>query len=356
MPFDINGRVFIDIRNGYASVRIDQVDYDSESYYESGSMQFTLWATPNPYYGGTISGYRLLNFRPENDTLPDGGRLYDLGFGGHVSAPDDSYYLTVTVQEYRNGRYIISDYATFSDPFYIDNDGPGRPIYGDGYANYIEGSDSGERIYAGGGDDEVLAYAGNDRIYGGTGADSLAGGDGRDVIEGGRGRDLLSGQNGNDTLKGGSGDDNLGGNGGHDRLLGGDGRDLLYGDLGGRSAGRDTLIGGVGADTMQGDAGADRFVFLERDEIASGRGGRDKINDFSRAEGDQIDLSQVDANALRGGNQDFRFIGGASFSGRAGELRFSNEGLRGDVDGDGRVDFVIILQDVDRLYRSDLIL
>lgn len=356
MSFDIEGRVFIEVRDGYATVRIDQVDYDSDAFARSGSVQFTLWATPNPYYGGTIRGYRLLDFRPSNDTLPDGGYYSDVGFGGQVSAPDDRYYLTVTVQEYRNGRYLISDYATYSSPFHLDEDEPGRPIYGDAGNNDIEGTDAGERIYAGSGDDYVLAYAGDDRVYGGHGNDSISGGDGHDVIEGGSGRDLLSGQAGNDTLRGGLGNDNLGGNAGHDRLLGGDGRDMLFGDTGGRGAGRDTLIGGAGADTMQGDAGADRFVFLSRGEIASGSAGRDKINDFSRAEGDKIDLSQVDADATRAGNQDFSFIGSKGFTGRAGQLRFQDEGLRGDTDGDGRADFIITLTDVASLQRGDLIL
>ncbi|WP_151717614.1 calcium-binding protein [Gemmobacter serpentinus] len=359
MPFDINGRVTVNIQNGYATVTIDRVDYDSNVYDRSGSVQFTLWATTAPYHGGTIHGYRLLDYRPSNDTLRDGGYYYDVRFGDQVSAPRGNYYLTVTVQEYSNGRYLINDYTTFTNHFAIgggSTGGGGEIIRGDDYANDLDGTDASERIYGYGGNDFVLAYAGNDTVYGGRGNDSVSGGYGNDVLDGGNGRDLLSGQNGNDTLFGRNGDDNLGGNSGHDRLFGGAGNDYLYGDLGGSGRGRDTLVGGSGADVMAGGAGADRFVFQSRSEIASGSAGRDRITDFSRSEGDRIDLSKVDANENRGGNQDFTFIGTKTFSGRAGELRFAKEMLRGDTDGDGQADFIIMVEDVRSLQRGDLIL
>ena len=61
--------------------------------------------------------------------------------------------------------------------------------------------------------------------------------------------------------------------------------------------------------------------------------------------GDKIDLSQIDANSNTGANDGFTFIGGAAFSGVAGQLRSTMAGpnavVEGDVNGDGIADLVI---------------
>ena len=50
--------------------------------------------------------------------------------------------------------------------------------------------------------------------------------------------------------------------------------------------------------------------------------GRDRIHDFSRNGGDKINLSGIDANTVREGNQAFTFIGKSDFHEKAGELRY----------------------------------
>ena len=65
------------------------------------------------------------------------------------------------------------------------------------------------------------------------------------------------------------------------------------------------------------------------------------IRDFSRAQGDDIDLSGIDANAKAAGNQAFSFIGDKAFSGKAGELQYKNGIVAGDVNGDKAADFHI---------------
>lgn len=103
---------------------------------------------------------------------------------------------------------------------------------------------------------------------------------------------------------------------------------------------------------MFGGQGADRFVFLSVRETPI-RGKRDQIVDFSRAEGDVIDLASIDANPQRAGDQAFKFIKGAGFSGKVGELRFSKGVLSADLDGDRRADFSVAVVNVTNLQARD---
>ncbi|HET7708279.1 MAG TPA: calcium-binding protein [Sphingomicrobium sp.] len=146
------------------------------------------------------------------------------------------------------------------------------------------------------GDDELIGGAGNDQLYGLAGSDRL---------EGLAGNDTLYGHEGDDYLIGGEGDDYLAGQEGNDTLEGGTGNDFL-----GAGPGNDLLTGGDGAD---------RFFFAQPFEPVMNL---HTITDFSRAEGDFIDLRSIDAdgnaaNDGRRGNTDFTVMG--SSSGAAGE-------------------------------------
>jgi Ca2+-binding RTX toxin-like protein len=87
---------------------------------------------------------------------------------------------------------------------------------------------------------------------------------------------------GADTLTGDKGPDELYGLGGNDDLRGAAGNDKLHG-----GNGRDKLDGGKGDDSLTGAAGGDTFVFSG---LRDGRADRDTILDYSRAQGDRIDL------------------------------------------------------------------
>ncbi len=252
------------------------------------------------------------------------------------------------------------------------------------------------------GNDTLFGNAGNDVLLGGDGADQLEGGAGNDLMFGGAGDDLmrgdvidvvgndtLLGEEGNDWLDAGAGNDWLDGGGGNDTLYGGlgsdvlrggNGDDVMFGDvysdrsheisvnagdttttyedvlLGGN--GSDTLIGGYGADLMDGGAGAD--VFSIRNLTESTLAAPDVILNFNGAvvaaealqglasyatigaEGDRIDVSEIDAIAGTTDNDAFTFIGTAGFS-AAGQLRYQASGavtlIEGDVNGDGTADF-----------------
>lgn len=189
-------------------------------------------------------------------------------------------------------------------------------------------------------DDAISGTRFADLLVGGSGNDLVRGRGGKDWLEGGSGSDMLLGGSGKDRLDGGSGKDNLKGGGGDDRLIGG--------------AGRDRLEGGAGRDVMIGGDGDDRFVFADRFDFAS-RETPDVIRDFERG-ADHVVLAALDANTLAGGEQAFEFIGRAGFSGAAGELRFKHGILSGDVQGDGRADFFIAIEDVERMNSGDFIL
>ena len=200
--------------------------------------------------------------------------------------------------------------------------------------------------------DTLIGNSAANRIVSGGGADTIAAGDGADVIvltnnpasvHGGRGVDraivetALSGVTDDTfsnverlTVRDGAQVDLSGltdrirsvtlesladggvafvGSDGAERIVGGDGADVL--------------AGGLGADFVAGGAGADTFLFRALDEITADRP-RDHIRDFSAAEGDMIDLSQIDFDPDTPGTQHLTFIGDAEFTGAGGsdfELR-----------------------------------
>jgi D-alanyl-D-alanine carboxypeptidase len=189
---------------------------------------------------------------------------------------------------------------------------------------------------------QVLGLGGNDRIWGGSGSDKLLGGDGNDKI---------FGRTGNDQLLGGNGDDRLHGGDGNDRLDGGDGRDFLS--------------GGNGRDFLAGGAGRDIFDFDSIWETGKSDTTRDVITDFVHGQ-DTIDLSGIDANSHRRGDQHFQFIGDAAFSGKSGQLHFflldeagaSNDRtiIEGDINGDRTADFQIEISGIHPFGCGDFIL
>ncbi|MCS3457768.1 putative Zn-binding protein involved in type VI secretion [Aeromonas sp. BIGb0405] len=101
---------------------------------------------------------------------------------------------------------------------------------------------------------------------------------GHDKLYGGLGDDILFGQGGNDELSGDAG---------NDALYGGTGNDTLSGGLG-----NDILTGGLGNDILKGDAGSDAFTWLKGDTVA-GSVAKDYVLDFSKSEGDKLDLSDL---------------------------------------------------------------
>ncbi len=188
---------------------------------------------------------------------------------------------------------------------------------------------------------QVLGLGGNDRIWGGSGNDKLLGGDGDDQLWGRSGNDSIVGENGNDRLDGGAGDDLLDG-----------------------GSGRDILTGGAGRDFLTGGAGRDVFDFDSAWETGKSDITRDVITDFAHRQ-DTIDLSGIDANSHRRGDQGFHFIGDAAFSGKSGQLHFylldvagtANDRtiIEGDINGDLKADFQIEVSGLHHFVCGDFI-
>jgi serralysin len=307
------------------------------------------WYNIITYAGDDIVNVRLtdtwVNAGAGNDTVTnkfEGGNKIDLGAG--------------------NDTYVGNGFASggrFDEVF----GGAGNDTmtvftrqsdyYGDGGNDYISSSGYWNFLSGGKGNDTISYQAqDDDKFLRGWGVDlDLAAG----VARTGQGRkeqivgfenaegtsvgDGIVGSGANNKLWGLGGNDDLYGMKGNDQLFGGAGADRLYG-----GNGADKLTGGTGADYLHGGSGNDTFIFNAVNEMGRGKNA-DVIADFSR--GDKIDLSNAGS---------FTYINKADFSGTAGEIRFDNGLLQGDVDGDGRVDFVIKVTDVNSLSNSDFIL
>lgn len=242
-------------------------------------------------------------------------------------------------------------------------------IVGSAFADTIVSASNGifsYRLLGGAGNDTltsgVFSGSGTNHFEGGTGDDTLTGGYHVDVLDGGDGADTMIGNGGRDTLLGGAGDDLLRATPvsafDTSTLDGGAGNDVV------RSEGMSTLDGGAGTDTLTGGfhtefedvegyyyvlrmntltggSGADRFVREAAPSNHQDVGG-DRITDFSSAEGDKLDLSQISSSVT--------FIGSSDFTGVAGQMRYyynssGNTALVVDRDGDGIEDRSIFVLD-----------
>jgi Ca2+-binding RTX toxin-like protein len=179
-----------------------------------------------------------------------------------------------------------------NDTILIGNDSRSFTIYAGSGNDWAEGGPGDDLIYGGSGNDTLYGFGGHNTIYGGSGDDTLFVGSlgptqaGDGVLFGGTGNDILNGSWGNDRLYGGADNDHLLGNPGNDELHGGFGNDFVW--------------GGVGRDILCGDDGADMFQF---DCLYSGSNHNessiwapDRVMDFSRAQGDKIDFTELDTN------------------------------------------------------------
>lgn len=160
---------------------------------------------------------------------------------------------------------------------------------------------------------------------------------------------------GGEDISGTFGNDNLSGTRASERIFGLLGRDAVH-----AGAGDDQIWGGSSADQLWGESGADTFAFDFVRETAWRYGKFDAIMDFSTAEGDRIDLSMIDAHALKFGNQSFTFAGDGDGWAKRGQLdyTFSNGETRlfGYTDRDKDPDFYLQVEGTVAFEADDFIL
>uniref|UniRef100_UPI003D192D10 type I secretion C-terminal target domain-containing protein n=1 Tax=Aeromonas hydrophila TaxID=644 RepID=UPI003D192D10 len=201
-----------------------------------------------------------VNNLPGSDRI-DGGAGDDILFGDaiHFAGINGEGY--AAIKQYVAGKLSAGSVTDAQVHDYITD-----------HASEFDQSSSNDKA------DVLIGGDGNDILFGQGGDDFLFGGAGNDILFGGAGNDTLYGESGNDTLYGGSG---------NDTLYGGSGDDTLSGGLG-----NDILVGGLGNDILKGDGGADTFTWLQGD-TAAGSVAKDYVVDFSKAEGDKLDLSDL---------------------------------------------------------------
>ncbi|WP_018045660.1 calcium-binding protein [Methylobacterium sp. 88A] len=365
---DAGDRVIELSREGNDTVR-SSIDYTLGANVErlvltgAGDLDGTGNALSNALYGNggdnTLrgeGGNDILFGKGGNDRL-DGGTGNDTLHGG---LGDDTYFVDRVgdkiVELPGEGNDTVYASVSYSLSANVENlvlRGTGNLSgFGNDLDNAITGNDGNNRLSGGAGDDVMTGRGGNDTLLGGTGADTMRGGTGNDtyVIDNAGDRAIEQPGEGFDTIRSTvshtmeantekmvlSGTANLVANGNA-------GNNEIYGN-----AGDNTIYGGDGRDLLYGRAGADTFVFKNVTDSDVAIGGRDIVKDFDFAAGDRIDLSAIDANSGLAGDQGFQFVGTQAFSGEAGELRMKFGGgntlLQGDTNGDGAVDFAVLLQ------------
>ncbi len=231
-------------------------------------------------------------------------------------------------------------------------------LTGSAFSDTLKGNAGDNILNGGAGDDTLIATAGQDQFHGGDGIDTVS----YDGMTSGVTVDLnaFSFQFiNNNTQQWLDSIENVTGSAFADKLTGTAGANALNG-----GAGNDLLIGGLGHDTLTGGAGNDIFAFKSVDESPVGAGLRDIITDFQSGQ-DKIDLSAIDADPTRKGDQGFRFIGASNFDGKAGELHyqiFDQPGtanditvISGDLNGDKIADFEMQLTGIVKLVSGDFL-
>ncbi len=238
---------------------------------------------------------------------------------------------------YTLGANVENGIITGSSQFNLAGNGLANSLTGNGAQNTLTGLD------------------GNDRLTGGAGADTLSGGLGNDVyvlddttisgalavsrydtvVEGANGgRDAVLvnadapstsilpsytlGAEVEDGTITGIGAFSLAGNAAANRLTGNGAANRL---TGGES--NDVLNGGRGGDTLDGGTGRDSFVYTALLDSGVTIASRDTISLFEN--GDFINVSALDGNAILGGVQHFVFDTDAIAA--AGEISFTQSGV-----------------------------
>ena len=148
--------------------------------------------------------------------------------------------------------------------------------------------------------------------------------------------------------------DALSGNGAANYLFGGLGDDKIRG-----GSGADTIGGNGGRDEMWGGGAGDTFVFTSASESGTTTATRDAIMDFSRSQGDRIDLDIGSAAGTPGLSDPLEFRGQNTFT-EERQVQFVHQDgdtiVQVNLQGSSGADLAIKLEGIVNLQASDFIL
>lgn len=338
-----------------------------KSYVAVDFRTLDLW---NIYKAGgsfsnmTANGYHLQFF---DNTYID---VKGFGFVYYADRIDILDGTTTQIEYFANGvqqRFLSGINITLAhESTYFDLNNPQYIL-----TDVFSGSD---KIYGSSKNDYLKGFASDDLLNGSFGADTLDGGLGNDtfivdnvedkVIElKNQGIDVvrstvdftLAGQHIENLTLLGTKSINAIGNSLSNVLIGNSAANSING-----GSGNDLLIGGLGRDVLSGGAGADTFQFKTLADSKAGISARDQIKDYTVGV-DHIDLRGIQAIDGATSNKAFAFLGYDAFTKHAGELHAVRSSgstiIEGDVDGDAKADFQILLKDVVAgLQSSDFLL
>lgn len=294
------------------------------------------------------SGNNVIEGGAGNDTINAQGGTDTLTYANASGAVTVSLALATAQNTVGAGTDTVSNFENLTGSAYGDT------LTGSTAANTINGGDGDDTVEGGAGNDTLVGGSGTDtvsfinagsaitfnlattsgqntvgagtdtvsgfeNVTGSAYNDTLTGNSSANVIEGGAGNDTINGSGGTDTLSyasagsaitinlstatgqntGGAGTDtissmeNVIGSGYNDNLTGTSSANTMIGGAGNDTisagGGADFLYGGAGTDTLTGSTGGDAFIF----EAATALGASDTITDFSTAQVDKLDVSDI---------------------------------------------------------------
>ena len=361
-------------RNSNQGVAIDLGFFFAEGGHAEGDHLYSIEGVIGSNYRDVLDGSQQRNiFRGE------GGNDLLLGYGGddrlEGGAGSDELDGGVGADELLGGNGVDLAYYGLSAAGVRVDLVAGRGLGGDAEGDRLAGIEN------------IWGTARADHLTGNNAANRLIGGDGNDVIQGGGSNDVIAGGDGQDTLDGDGGVDTLDYGSaavpvtvnlatgfvlegafqtdaiaGFERLVGSTFADFLVGGAGANTvsggAGDDLLEGGLGRDELTGGTGAERFRFHSTAESGATAATRDLVRDFRRADGDRLDLDNVDASTSNPGDQALTFIGRNAFTAE-GQVRFFHEGdhtvVEVNTSGSSGADMQIELAGRAQLAASDFI-
>ena len=101
-------------RSGSTVTLVSNTIHNNRDGGTSGTLKLMLWATPAPYDGENINGFVVaqteLGSLLGNTYFPNISRTVSF-----LTPSAGSYFMTLTLSEYRDGHYQIVDYMNYSN-------------------------------------------------------------------------------------------------------------------------------------------------------------------------------------------------------------------------------------------------